>query len=75
MLVSLEANTDLTRLYGFKKEGAMPVYSCPVIVYIVNAVPYMKKKPRASLEHSFCLRLFPLAPPLDHLCPAVLIEN
>lgn len=28
---SLAANTDLTRLDGFKEEDAIPVYSCPVL--------------------------------------------
>lgn len=39
---SLQANTDLTRLDGLKKEGAMLVYSCPVIMYTLYVALYMK---------------------------------
>ncbi len=51
----------------------MPVYSCPVIIYIVYVVVYMEEKPWTSLEQSRSLRHFLL--PLDHLCLALLIEN
>lgn len=64
--VFAEAITDLTRSSGFKKTG-IPVYSCHYV--------YGKNEPSISLRHSFSLRLFSPAPPLNHLCPVLLIEN
>lgn len=73
-----EANTDLTRRGGFKRQSTMSVYSCPVLPTVCIRSSWYNRWTNKTLEHSFSLSLALClaAPPLKHLCPILLIiEN
>lgn len=69
----LKANTELTRLDGFKRECAIPVHSCLVSVHM--CCYNCKKKALTSPQGSFALSLFLTPLPSATCAWLLLIKN